>query len=668
MELQQRHSLSNTLKELLQGLLKKNFLPRWIILLIDILVGTISCLFAVWGSEAICTKYGLTSMLPEGYVLIVIISIVSIFITNSFFKAYRESFRFAYTSLTLRVFLFVFVNALLISFFYALVVREVLGTLDTTRPILFFLFFFLPFILIEIGYRKALYHIAQWALIHDNERKIRKRVSIFGVRGEEASLVSLLEQNPNYIVIGFCTTDRQNANHMIQGKQISYIANFEALKRYAIKYKVDAIIFPYKNDSLRGLQEFIEMCRSIGVETWTTPALEKTSHLPHPDRSVRNIRIEDLLMREPIELDNGPVKKLYGGKTVLVTGAAGSIGSEIVRQIAQLGVRELILFDNAETNLHNIQLELKKKFPQLSFKSVIGDVRSPQRVNMIFAQYHPQIVLHAAAYKHVHLMEANPCESVLVNILGTKNIADHCLKYDIEKMVMVSTDKAVNPTNVMGACKRTAEIYVQSLGKAIEKGLVKGKTTFITTRFGNVLGSQGSVFHTFRDQIAQGGPVTVTDPNIRRFFMSIPEASSLVLQASAMGNGTFIYVFDMGEEHLIVDLAERMIRLAGLIPNKDIKITFTGLLPGEKIYEEVLSKDENNLPTPIEKIKIAQVREYEYSEVLPIIEQLRESALQVNKIACVQYLKGLIPEYVSNNSEFEILDRERASITPTLPT
>ncbi len=651
-------TLAQPLRKLLQYFLDKSFLSRWIILLIDTLIGLFSCSVALWFGNYVFRKYGLDTLPPEGGFIILLATLVSLFVLNTLFKSYRESFRYAYTSLNLRVFLFVFVNAVIVSLLHSIVSWRLLLLFGLTESILFFLFFFLPFILLEIAYRKTLYHLAQWALINSEKRHVRKRVSIFGVRGEEASLVSLLEQNPNYAVTGFCTTDKQNANHTIQGKKISYISGFEALKKHVLKHKVDAIIFPYKDNSLRDQQKFIEMCRTIGVETWTAPALGKTAHLPHPDKSVRNIRIEDLLMREPIELDNERVHQLYEGKTILVTGAAGSIGSEIVRQIAQLDVRELILFDNAETNLHNIQLELKKKFPNLSFKSIIGDVRSPERVDMIFSFYRPQIVLHAAAYKHVHLMEDNPCESVLVNIMGTKNVADHCLKYNVEKMVMVSTDKAVNPTNVMGACKRAAEIYVQCLGKAIELGSIKGKTTFITTRFGNVLGSQGSVFHTFRDQIAQGGPVTVTDPNIRRFFMSIPEASSLVLQASAIGNGTFIYVFDMGEEHLIVDLAERMIRLAGFVPNKDIHITFTGLLPGEKIYEEVLSKDENNLPTPIEKIKIAQVREYEYDEVLPQIERLKEAALKVDKVECVQLLKDLIPEYISNNSEFEALDKK----------
>ncbi|MDO4672064.1 MAG: polysaccharide biosynthesis protein, partial [Porphyromonadaceae bacterium] len=298
----------------------------------------------------------------------------------------------------------------------------------------------------------------------------------------------------------------------------------------------------------------------------------------------------------------------FKGKTIMVTGAAGSIGSELCRQLATFEIGQLILFDNAETPMHNLRLELEQKFPNLIFVPVIGDVRHIQRLDFAFREYQPAVVFHAAAYKHVPLMEENPCEATLVNVVGTRFVADKCIEYDVEKMVMISTDKAVNPTNIMGCTKRLAEIYVQSLGLAIENGTIKGKTKFVTTRFGNVLGSNGSVIPLFRSQIQKGGPITVTHPNITRFFMTIPEACRLVMEAATMTNGNQIFVFDMGESVKIADLATKMIELAGLEPNKDIKIKYVGLRPGEKLYEEVLSNTENTIPTNHQRIKIAKVR------------------------------------------------------------
>ena len=346
----------------------------------------------------------------------------------------------------------------------------------------------------------------------------------------------------------------------------------------------------------------------------------------------------------------------FKNKTILVTGAAGSIGSELCRQLATFGVKRLVLFDSAETPMHNIRLEMEERFPEMEFVPVVGDVRIPQRVNMVFEKYHPQFVFHAAAYKHVPLMEENPCEAILANVYGTKNVADIAVKYNVEKMVMISTDKAVNPTNVMGATKRLAEIYVQSLRVAIANGDVKGKTKFVTTRFGNVLGSNGSVIPRFREQIEKGGPVTVTHPDINRFFMTIPEACRLVMEAATMGNGNEIFVFEMGESVKIADLAKRMIELAGYEPDKEIKIEYTGLRPGEKLYEEVLSNEENTIPTPHQKIKIAKVREYKYSEVEPQLIKLAGMAREVEIQETVCMMKKLVPEFKSNNSYFEKYD------------
>ena len=351
------------------------------------------------------------------------------------------------------------------------------------------------------------------------------------------------------------------------------------------------------------------------------------------------------------------ISAMFKGKCVLVTGAAGSIGSELCRQLAFLGVSKLVLFDNAETPMHNIRLELESRFPELDFTPVIGDVRQPQRIDFAFRKFRPQVVFHAAAYKHVPLMETNPCEAVLVNVNGTRNVADKCIEYGVEKMVMISTDKAVNPTNIMGCSKRLAEIYVQSLGLAIERGTREGKTRFVTTRFGNVLGSNGSVIPRFRDQIAAGGPVTVTHPDITRFFMTIPEACRLVMEAATMSKGNQIFVFDMGESVKIDTLARKMIELSGLRPDVDIKNEYTGLRPGEKLYEEVLSNTENTDPTPHEKIRVARVREYEYNEVVPIVDELTDLSRKVEIPEMVMLMKKTVPEFKSKNSEYSKYDK-----------
>ena len=351
------------------------------------------------------------------------------------------------------------------------------------------------------------------------------------------------------------------------------------------------------------------------------------------------------------------IRENFCGKTVLVTGAAGSIGSELCRQLATFGVKELVLYDNAETPMHNFRLELEDRFPELKFTPVIGDVRIPERLDYVFRKFRPQVVFHAAAYKHVPLMEENPCEAVLVNVGGSRNVADKCIEYDVEKMVMISTDKAVNPTNIMGCTKRLAEIYVQSLGLAIQRGERQGKTKFVTTRFGNVLGSNGSVIPRFKEQIAKGGPVTVTHPEIMRFFMTIPEACRLVMEAATMSTGNQIVVFDMGSPVKIADLAKRMIELAGFTPDKDIKIEYTGLRPGEKLYEEVLSNTENTLPTSHDRIRVAKVREYGYEDACHAFDSLVKLARAVEIPDMVRLMKSTVPEYKSNNSVFEKFDK-----------
>lgn len=437
---------------------------------------------------------------------------------------------------------------------------------------------------------------------------------------------------------------------------------------YSIKKQVDfnhlvnrknikAVLFTDYHLVKEESERLVRYCEKKKVRMLMLPSVDELKKGKVNFRNLPEVHIEDLLGREEICINMTEIATSLKGKVVLVTGAAGSIGSELCRQLCTFNLKQLILFDSAETPMHNIRLELEEKFPQVEFTPVMGDIRMIDRVESVFCRFQPQYVFHAAAYKHVPLMEENPCEAVHTNVYGTRNVADMAVKYNVDKFIMVSTDKAVNPTNVMGASKRLAEIYVQSLSIAISKGLHPGKTRFITTRFGNVLGSNGSVIPRFREQLAKGGPLTVTHPDIIRYFMTIPEACRLVLEAAFMGKGNEIFVFDMGTPVKIADLARRMIELAGLVPGEDIEIQYTGLRPGEKLYEELLATKENTLSTNNAKIYRAQVREYDYNDICTVMNPLITLAIKVDKMGTVQMMKGIVPEFKSKNSEYEVLDK-----------
>lgn len=439
--------------------------------------------------------------------------------------------------------------------------------------------------------------------------KKRKRVLVFGM--DEDSVMIATSPNrqvfmQNYSIIGFLTFGSAKKNLRIAELPVYQIEDIDDLLRLIPRNNLDGILFPNIKTVRREGDRLIHYCEQASLKPLVVPDMEEV-HEGGMKRSVREIRIEDLLGREEISINLGEIGLLLKDKTILVTGAAGSIGSEICRQLAHFPIKKLICLDAAETPMHDLRLELEEKYKELDFVPIIGDVRNPDRVDYVFRNWHPQVVFHAAAYKHVPLMEENPCEAVRTNVFGTRVIADAAVSYGVEKFVMISTDKAVNPTNIMGCSKRLAEIYVQSLSVAISKGALAGNTKFITTRFGNVLGSNGSVIPRFRDQIAKGGPVTVTHPDIIRYFMTIPEACRLVLEAGTMGKGGEIFIFDMGEPVKIADLAKRMIELSGLQVDKDIEIKYTGLRPGEKLYEELLSNKENTKETPHEKIRVAAV-------------------------------------------------------------
>ena len=487
----------------------------------------------------------------------------------------------------------------------------------------------------------------------------RHKLLIFGTQNDLTDLSTLLNLNfrSNYQITGVLTFDhdRKSTYHM-GNLPIYLVRNMNNVARLVRKEHIEGILFASKHDLLAQRNHLVEFCIKHRLRLFTVPPIDRWKHNPNTSQA-QEVSIEDLLERDEIKINMPLIEENLRNKTVLVSGAAGSIGSELCRQIAQMNsIKRLVLFDFCETGVHNLRLELEERFPNLDFVPVVGDVRASHRVDAVFGLFRPEIVFHAAAYKHVPLMEANPCEAFRVNTIGTRHMADTALRYNCEKFIMISTDKAVNPTSVMGASKRLAEIYVQSLDRAITGGRIEGKTRFVTTRFGNVLGSQGSVIPRFKEQIAKGGPLTVTHPDITRFFMTIPEACRLVLEASTIGQGGDIMVFDMGEPVKIADLARRMIELAGYTPDEDIDIVYTGLRPGEKLYEEVLGQTEITQPSPHEKIRIATVQEYTYEQVAEELTKLKELALYVKVEDCVNLAKDLIPEYKSNNSEFEKLD------------
>lgn len=506
--------------------------------------------------------------------------------------------------------------------------------------------------------RVAMVVIYDWLKNSRQKHRQCQRILIYGTGDKGASLVTQLQNSQEYQVVGFLTYGKAMKNHMLADLPVYYFETEENVKYLHNRKDIDAILFAHVREAREEQERLIRYCTECNLKVLIAPSIDEVVDGKVKKQAIREIKIEDLLGREEIKISMDEIIANFRGKTIMVTGAAGSIGSELCRQLATFGIKELVLFDNSETPMHNIRLELEDRFPSLKFIPVIGDVRMIPRLDFAFRTYRPQVVFHAAAYKHVPLMEENPCEAVLANVAGSRNVADKCIEYDVEKMVMISTDKAVNPTNIMGCTKRLAEIYVQSLGLAIEAGKVKGKTKFVTTRFGNVLGSNGSVIPRFREQIAKGGPVTVTHPDITRFFMTIPEACRLVMEAATMSTGTQIFVFDMGKSVKIAHLAKRMIELAGLEVDKDIKIEYTGLRPGEKLYEEVLSNTENTLPTSHDRIRIAKVREYDYIGALKGAQELEKLSRAVIIPDMVRLMKEIVPEFKSKNSRFEEFDKE----------
>ena len=638
------------INDLLLRLTKEKYLNRWIIFLIDLFLSVFSTV----------TSLALVSyILDWNYTdqIILTVFLASLFCSTASFlvcQTYKGIIRHSAFTETGRI-----------AMSSSLKVATILPVLLFTTGLLSFrgfllgsvVDFFLTFFILTIfrAFLITLYTFMVSSIASNRKDKL----FIFGHEDSSPALLndSFLRENSSYQVEGFLRFG-QRVSMRIGLYKVYFITDQEEFSRLVNRYNIKAILFTDYKAVKEESERLVRFCEKEKVRMLLLPSLDELKGGKLKMRALPEVRIEDLLGREEIRINMEEIAGSLKGKVVLVTGAAGSIGSELCRQLCHFGLKQLVLFDSAETPMHNIRLELEEKFPDVEFTPVMGDIRMIHRVESIYQRFRPHIVFHAAAYKHVPLMEENPCEAVHTNVYGTRNVADMAVKYDVDKFIMVSTDKAVNPTNVMGASKRLAEMYVQSLSIAISKGRQSGKTRFITTRFGNVLGSNGSVIPRFREQLAKGGPLTVTHPDIIRYFMTIPEACRLVLEAAFMGKGNEIFVFDMGTPVKIADLARRMIELAGLIPGEDIEIKYTGLRPGEKLYEELLATKENTLPTENEKIYRAQVREYDYEDICTVMSPLIDLAIKVDKMGTVRMMKGIVPEFKSKNSVYEVLDKE----------
>ncbi len=613
--------------------------PRWIILSIDILI----VVFSVVLSYMLRFNFEIPEVemkpFPKILAYIVVIRIVSFLIA----KTYAGIIRFTSTEDVFRIFLVISLG----SFFFVLTNLFDYYFIDNT--------FFIPFSIIIIDFITTAGAMSLFRMVVKvayleflNPSGEDANVIIFGAGEAGIITKNALDRDPKikYKVIAFIDDNSKKIGKKLEGVTIQSSDKLEFLLQYKM---VKFLVISTQNLKPERKQRIIEQCLENDTKVLNVPHVSKWINGELSFNQIKKVKIEDLLEREVINLDEDNISKQISGKNILITGASGSIGSEIARQLSKYATKHLILLDQAESPLFHLELECLDKCNYKDYSIVLADIREKSRIENIFRKFKPEIIFHAAAYKHVPMMEGNITEAINTNVQGTKLLADLAIENKVEKFIMISTDKAVKPTSVMGASKRIAEMYVQALNE-------KGVTCFITTRFGNVLGSNGSVIPIFREQIAKGGPVMVTHPEVTRYFMTIPEACQLVLEAGAMGNGGEIYIFDMGKSIKIVDLAKKMIKLSGLELGKDIQIRYTGLRPGEKLYEELLNDKENTLPTHHPQIMIAKVLSYNHSEINEKIDSLLDLVNNQNDIEVVTKMKQIVPEFISKNSIYEKLD------------
>ena len=642
----QKNEPENQMNEvnILLNLANIRYLPRYIIIAIDIFLIGVSTFLSFKILEKVLNHSDFIAESFAGYALIIAVSLFYMYVFKTYAGIIRHSTFYDLLNLLWSVVATTF-TLWALSGVYNMVYDH-----SVPENISFFIVFFFFSFSTLFMFRLFVKEMFRWIKEY-KDNSLKKRILILGISDYSVAIANSIIESHNlqYKLKGFLTKRNDSRNAKIFGLDIMTQEKF--IKTPKEELEIDGILILKENLSANELTEWVNLFLEKEMEIFQAPLVEEFN----PEKihtNIRSFQIEDLLNREPICIENEEVRLIHENKSVLVTGGAGSIGSEIVRKVASYHPSKLVVVDQAETPLHEIQLEMNEKFPEIDFEFILADITNKKRLESIFTKFNFDLVYHAAAYKHVPMIENNPHEAVWVNILGTQNLAKLSVLYNIKTFVMVSTDKAVNPTNVMGASKRSAELLVQSL-----QFLPENKTKFITTRFGNVLGSNGSVIPLFKKQIEAGGPITITHPDIVRYFMTISEACELVLQASTMGKGGEIFVFDMGEPVKIKDLAIKMIKLSGKEPEKDILLKYTGLRPGEKLYEELLSDDAKNLPTPHHKIMVSMDPYKEYNEIKDLIEQLEAAALSHDNNQIVRIIKNMVPEFISNNSIFEKLDR-----------
>ncbi len=619
-------------------------LPRWVIIFIDLILICFSAILGYLLRFSFSIHEISHNNFFEGIALQVLFGLTAILLTNS----YRGIIRYTGLQDGVRIFYMLVLNAILVAAFNLIYFYNSRSNLI---PYSVILISFLASFLFLFNYRllvKYIFSFYKKALLKNSN------VLIYGAGQTGIITKHVIDSTPTSRVVGFLEDDLNKIGKVLNGSKI-YSADATELEMLINNFNIDNVIITIKSLSPDIKSEVVDICLRNQVKVSVVPSVDKWVKGELSLNQIKEINIEDLLERETIKLEDKNLERQLRGNRICITGAAGSIGSELVRQIIQYNPGSLILIDQAESPLFEIDRQTKLVDHHFQVVSYIADITNSERIRSIFREHTPDIIFHAAAYKHVPMMEGNPSEAITCNILGTKILADLAVEFGVKKFVMISTDKAVNPTNVMGCSKRIAEIYVQSLNKHLEN-LTTAHTAFVTTRFGNVMGSNGSVIPLFKKQIEQGGPVTVTHPEITRYFMTIPEACRLVLEAGAMGKGGEIFIFDMGQSVKILDLAKRMIWLSGFEPGKEIDIVFSGLREGEKLYEELLNTKENTVKTHHDKIMIAKVQEYSYSEIDKFVDLFHELVHDRNELKMVTLMKELVPEFKSNYSRYEVLD------------